>query len=221
MSYFTSRTAVLLLWWASAGCAGAPPAPPVAASEAAARPAAAGDPEPTRTTLELAGDAIEGGLLVPESAPPVPAPTPAQQELLDRAEQFFLAGDVAAARQAYQGIADTADESERALRRAAADEVASASVYDVPGFDWSEPATGFADPPFAVPTGGGFQFQCDWYNTSGSVLTFGSSADDELCFFWAYYYPSHGAKICVHTQASGSPVDVCCPGDSLCAGLGL
>ena len=40
-----------------------------------------------------------------------------------------------------------------------------------------------------------------------------------MCFFWAYYYPSQGSKVCIHTQQAGgaSGVDVCCPGDSLCS----
>lgn len=46
------------------------------------------------------------------------------------------------------------------------------------------------------------------------------SANDEMCFFWAYYYPSRGARMCVHSAAVGGPegIDVCCPaapGDQL------
>ena len=44
-------------------------------------------------------------------------------------------------------------------------------------------------PHAAVPTGGGFQLQCAWNNTSDATIKFGESALAEMCFFWAYYYP--------------------------------
>ena len=40
-----------------------------------------------------------------------------------------------------------------------------------------------------------------------------------MCFFWAYYYPSQGARVCFHTsriQASTGGRDICCPGDVYC-----
>jgi hypothetical protein len=40
--------------------------------------------------------------------------------------------------------------------------------------------------------------------------------NDEMCFFWAYYYPSKGARTCFHTAMTGTPIDVCCPGHQLC-----
>ncbi|MBE7448412.1 MAG: hypothetical protein HS111_05870 [Kofleriaceae bacterium] len=92
-------------------------------------------------------------------------------------------------------------------------------VYDPTPFSWSEPETTRFDPPFTVPTGGGFQFQCSWTN-SDSVshrIQFGESANDEMCFFWAYYYPSRGAKVCVHTDQFGGQ-NLCCPdaGATIC-----
>lgn len=91
------------------------------------------------------------------------------------------------------------------------------SVYDVPGWTWSEPATVFQDPPFTVPAGGGFNFTCEYQNTSSTTVKFGESANAEMCFFWAYYYPSKGAKVCIHTMKTGSPLDFCCPGSSYCS----
>ena len=67
---------------------------------------------------------------------------------------------------------------------------------------------------FTVPTGGGFDFQCTWTNagTSARQVQFGESANDEMCFFWSYYYPSRGAKVCFHSeQGPTGPVDLCCP----------
>ncbi|MDP9000127.1 MAG: hypothetical protein M3O46_08455, partial [Myxococcota bacterium] len=89
-------------------------------------------------------------------------------------------------------------------------------VYDVPGWTWSEPKTVAFDAPFHVSSGGGFKFQCDWFNGSSNMVKFGESANDEMCFFWAYYYPSQGAKVCFLTGGSNQ----CCPGDApICAAI--
>ncbi|MGH7294005.1 MAG: hypothetical protein ACRELB_03680 [Polyangiaceae bacterium] len=90
---------------------------------------------------------------------------------------------------------------------------------------WSDPVTTQFTPPFHVSTGGGFKFQCDWDNTSTSTVNFGESAGtNEMCFFWAYYYPANpsGAQVCFHTNKVGGTtgVDQCCPGGALCAALG-
>jgi len=92
------------------------------------------------------------------------------------------------------------------------------SVYSPDPFVWSEPVTTRFDPPFMVPDGGGFDFTCDWQNTGSSTVTFGESATDEMCFFWAYYYPSVGSHLCVHTNYMGLNLDLCCPdaGPNLC-----
>jgi hypothetical protein len=89
-------------------------------------------------------------------------------------------------------------------------------VYDVPNWLWSEPKTVFSDPPFTVPNGGGFQFTCDWNNTTMNTVRFGESANDEMCFFWAYYYPSKGPRVCFHTDQLGGSSDFCCPGSLGC-----
>ena len=73
------------------------------------------------------------------------------------------------------------------------------SVYDVPNWKWSEPATVKHTPPFTIPTGGGFRFTCTWHNPesdpAAKPVQFGESANDEMCFFWAYYYPSVGFRV--------------------------
>jgi hypothetical protein len=86
-------------------------------------------------------------------------------------------------------------------------------VYDHENFKWNEPITSFFNPTFSLPDNGGFRFSCDYVNTSNKTVEFGESANDEMCFFWAYYYPSKGARICVHTDRLGTPVDACCPSD--------
>jgi Copper type II ascorbate-dependent monooxygenase, C-terminal domain len=91
------------------------------------------------------------------------------------------------------------------------------AVYDVPNWSWSEPATVVPSAPFSIPAGGGFQFTCSWNNTSQKMVRFGESANDEMCFFWAYYYPSTGSTVCLHTDAAKGGADFCCPGSPNCA----
>ena len=88
-----------------------------------------------------------------------------------------------------------------------------APVYDVPNWSWSEPATVVHNPPFALPPGGGFRFTCQWHNpnpdTAAPPVRFGESANDEMCFFWAYYYPAHGTHVCLHSEQGGTPSNRC------------
>jgi hypothetical protein len=90
-------------------------------------------------------------------------------------------------------------------------------IYDVPGWTWSEPATVYKDPPVTVPSGGGFHLTCTWQNDGASAVKFGESANDEMCFFWTYYYPSKGAFVCAHSDQVTGGVDLCCPGSPLCS----
>jgi hypothetical protein len=87
-------------------------------------------------------------------------------------------------------------------------------IYNPETFNWDEPETTRLDPPVIIPAAedGGFRFSCDYVNTSGQRIGFGENADDEMCFFWLYYYPSKGAKVCFHTEQQGGH-DVCCPTD--------
>jgi hypothetical protein len=95
---------------------------------------------------------------------------------------------------------------------------AQTSVYKPMPFSWSEPETTRHDPGFSIPQGGGLDFECTWTNTGTTAVSFGESANDEMCFFWAYYYPSQGSKVCFHTQQYGGAngLDICCPGNALC-----
>jgi hypothetical protein len=93
-------------------------------------------------------------------------------------------------------------------------------VYDVPGWNWAEPKTVFPASPFSVPAGNGFRFTCTWNNTTGQTVSFGESATNEMCYFWAYYYPSKGAKVCFHSDRINGGLDACCPGSNLCGMLG-
>ena len=89
-------------------------------------------------------------------------------------------------------------------------------VYAPADFDWEEPETVVHDPPFTLPGGGGFSFTCEWDNMSNQSVSFGESANQEMCFFWAYYYPNKGPKVCFHTDQLPGGFDLCCPGDAFC-----
>jgi hypothetical protein len=90
------------------------------------------------------------------------------------------------------------------------------AIYAPQDFDWEEPPTIVHDPPFTIPSGGGFSFTCSWNNLSSESVGFGESANDEMCFFWTYYYPSQGSRVCVHTDQFPGGLDMCCPGHAFC-----
>jgi hypothetical protein len=93
-------------------------------------------------------------------------------------------------------------------------------IYHHEDWSWAEPPTDRYEPGFTLPPGGGFRFSCSYDNTSDQQVTFGESAQDEMCFFWAYYYPDHGSKVCFHTFYGGG-IDACCPGDAICSQIGF
>ena len=90
-------------------------------------------------------------------------------------------------------------------------------VYDPPTWSWDEPPTVYHDPPVEVPDGGGFRFTCTYENKGATSVKFGESANDEMCFFWTYYYPSKGAFVCAHTDKIAGGFDLCCPGSPFCS----
>jgi len=90
-------------------------------------------------------------------------------------------------------------------------------IYEPENFQWDEPETRYHDPPMRMPADGGFRFTCRWENQSGEPVGFGESVNDEMCFFWAYYYPSRGSRVCFHSdEILSTTIDMCCPGDPLC-----
>ncbi len=89
---------------------------------------------------------------------------------------------------------------------------------DVP-FSWSEPPMAQFDPPLEFNAGQGFQYRCTWLNDTTATVGFGESATKEMCFFWAYYYPSKGYRMCIndgkYSNYTGSDTTYC-PDDALC-----
>lgn len=107
-------------------------------------------------------------------------------------------------------------------------EIATSTGVDDPGttiypgaepFTWSEPPVEQFDPAMVFDGSQGFRYRCSWDNTSGGELDFGESATKEMCFLWAYYYPSQGYRLCVSPGSIGNGVagdEVCCPGHWVC-----
>ncbi|MEC8023470.1 MAG: hypothetical protein VX223_06010 [Myxococcota bacterium] len=88
-------------------------------------------------------------------------------------------------------------------------------------FYWDEAPLIQFDPPLSFENGEGFEYRCSWNNTGDKNVTFGESANQEMCFFWAYYYsaPSKGYRMCInpgdiYTQLGDQ---VCCPDNFLCS----
>ena len=63
--------------------------------------------------------------------------------------------------------------------------------------DWAEPPLYRLSPELSFNGTNGLSFQCEWNNTTDGTVSFGESANDEMCFTWMYYYPSHGFDICI------------------------
>jgi hypothetical protein len=64
--------------------------------------------------------------------------------------------------------------------------------------DWEHPPLKAFDPPLTFDGTQSLRLHCEWLNTSDQVVPFGlSAAINEMCFFWAYYYPSQGFQQCV------------------------
>jgi hypothetical protein len=61
---------------------------------------------------------------------------------------------------------------------------------------WEEPPLTRFDPPLTFRDGEGLRLVCTYNNTSNQTLRFGESFYQEMCFLWAYYYPSQGFHVC-------------------------
>jgi hypothetical protein len=88
-------------------------------------------------------------------------------------------------------------------------------------FAWDEAPVTEYDPPIQFDGDNGFRFRCTWDNTTGSTLSVGESGEDEMCFLWAYYFPSDGYQVCLTlgdlaSQFGLSMDSICCPGSFIC-----
>jgi hypothetical protein len=63
-------------------------------------------------------------------------------------------------------------------------------LYDNP--DWEHPPLTQFTPPLDFSDGSRLHYTCSYHNTTDQTLRLGESFYDEMCFYWAYYYPSRG-----------------------------
>lgn len=62
--------------------------------------------------------------------------------------------------------------------------------------NWEEPPLTRFTPPLRFAEGEGLRLVCNYQNTTTTTLRFGESYYQEMCFLWAYYYPSQGFHVC-------------------------
>jgi len=72
-------------------------------------------------------------------------------------------------------------------------ESASAPAGEVlhESISWSDPPLTQFAPPRELSSGG-LRLTCTYMNTSASFVGFGEGFNNEMCFLWAYYFPSRG-----------------------------
>lgn len=64
--------------------------------------------------------------------------------------------------------------------------------------NWSDPPLTVLPSPLVFDGTQGMHLRCNYNNTSASTVGFGESANQEMCFMWAYYYPApRGLNVCV------------------------
>jgi len=58
--------------------------------------------------------------------------------------------------------------------------------------DWHTPLITQYDPPMLVPAGQGFEWTCEWKNTTGEAVNYGNTATDEMCNMAVVFRPVEG-----------------------------
>lgn len=60
---------------------------------------------------------------------------------------------------------------------------------------WAEPPLTIFDPPVEFDGSDGLRLICNYDNPTDRTVGFGEGFAEEMCFLWAYYYPSRGFLI--------------------------
>jgi hypothetical protein len=73
-----------------------------------------------------------------------------------------------------------------------ANDVNDTSTLVTDSLSWSDPPLVLFNPSLDFPSGSskGFTYQCHWKNPTAADVHGGLGANDEMCFFWHYYYPA-------------------------------
>jgi hypothetical protein len=67
-------------------------------------------------------------------------------------------------------------------------ETGPAAIYH--NESWSEPEVGHYKPAHAFDAFDWLEFSCTWFNETSEAITYGETADDEMCMMFGYYYPA-------------------------------
>jgi len=68
--------------------------------------------------------------------------------------------------------------------------------------DWHDPQIEQYNPPIVVPAGQGFEFSCTWFNDTDEVLTYGLTAEDEMCNMALVFTPFSITAACEVVETS-------------------
>ncbi len=68
--------------------------------------------------------------------------------------------------------------------------------------DWHNPKITQYDPPMVVPAGTGFEFKCTWENTTDEHVTYGLTAEDEMCNLAVVHTPFSVTARCEVVETS-------------------
>lgn len=71
-------------------------------------------------------------------------------------------------------------------RVASADAPDSTPIHE--SLDWAEPPLSVLSPTLDFTGKDGLRLICRYMNTTDKLVSFGTSAEDEMCFMWMYYY---------------------------------
>ena len=58
--------------------------------------------------------------------------------------------------------------------------------------DWHTPMITQYDPPMVVPAGQGFEWTCEWNNTTDNEVVYGNESTDEMCNMAVVFRPVEG-----------------------------
>ena len=74
-----------------------------------------------------------------------------------------------------------------------ANDVNDTSTLVADSLSWSDPPLVQFSPALEFPEGStkGFTYQCHWKNPTPAPVSGGLGANDEMCFFWHYFYPAN------------------------------
>ncbi len=73
-----------------------------------------------------------------------------------------------------------------------ANDINDTSTKVADSLSWSDPPLVLFSPSLDFPVGTtkGFSYQCHWKNPTAASVNGGLGANDEMCFFWHYFYPA-------------------------------